>query len=256
MKTMWTSFSLAWNFLTVIPLPFSIQSHVQPQMFAASFGWYPFVGFLLGTILVFSDRLLMSIFTESVVNTILIILLVMLTGALHQDGLADTIDSVAGGKNSEHRLAILRDSRIGAIGATGLILALGLRYVGLANLPPGSRESLLLCMPALGRWSMVVGAWRVSYPRVEGGVAAAFIQHVSFRDVFMATMIAGIGLLWAIHPLNAVVLLLSVVGIIRLLVWGASRLFGGVTGDILGSMNEVTEIAFLVFAPLIIGKVS
>ncbi|MGB0911399.1 MAG: adenosylcobinamide-GDP ribazoletransferase [Nitrospirales bacterium] len=252
MKTMWTSFSLAWNFLTILPLPFSAQSHVQPRLLAASFGWYPFVGFLLGTILVLSDRLFVALLSEPMANMLLLTILVVLTGALHQDGLADTIDGVAGGKDSAHRLAILRDSQIGAIGATGLILSLGLRYAGLSSLPPGSRESLLLCLPALGRWSMVVGSWKVDYPRPEGGVAAAFIQYISFRDVFMATMIMGIGLMWAVHPLNAIILLLSVVILIRLFVWGASRLFGGITGDLLGTMNEMTEIVFLLCAPLVV----
>ncbi len=249
MKTMWTSFSLAWNFLTILPLPFSTQSQVQPQQLAISFGWYPFVGFLLGTILVLGDRLFLTVLAEPVANMLLITLLVVLTGALHQDGLADTIDGLAGGKDPVHRLAILRDSQIGAIGAMGLILSIGLRYAGLSSLPPGSRESLLLCLPALGRWSMVVGSWKVTYPRLEGGVAKAFIQYISFRDVFMATMIMGMGLMWAVHPLNAIILLLSVVILIRLFVWGASRLFGGITGDLLGTMNEMTEIIFLLCAP-------
>ena len=252
MKTIWDSFSLAWNFLTIIPLPLSRQSQVQSQMLAASFGWYPFIGFLLGTILVVSDRLLLEVFTEPVVNMLLITLLVVLTGALHQDGLADTIDALAGGKDPEHRLTILRDSHIGAIGTTGLILVLGLRYAGLAGLPPGARETVLLCMPAFGRWSMVIGSWKVSYPRPEGGLAAAFLQHLSLRDVFLATLILCIGLIWAIHPLKAMVLLLGVVVVIRLLVLGATRLFGGVTGDILGTMNEITEILFLISVPLLV----
>mgnify|MGYP000751877791 CR=1 FL=1 len=189
MKTMWSSLSLAWNFLTIIPLPFSRQSHVNPQMLAASFGWYPFVGFLLGTILVMSDRLLLSVLSEPMTNMLLLTILVVVTGGLHLDGLADTIDGLAGGKDSTHRLAIMRDSQVGAIGATGLILAIGLRYAGLSSLPPGGRESLLFCLPALGRWSMVVGSWKVSYPRPEGGVASAFIQYISVRDVIMATMI-------------------------------------------------------------------
>ncbi|GJL53332.1 MAG: adenosylcobinamide-GDP ribazoletransferase [Nitrospirales bacterium] len=254
MKGLWQSFSLAWNFLTILPLPFSSQSHVQPQTIAASFGWYPFVGFLLGTILVLSDRLLMMVLSEPVANMLLLSILVMVTGALHQDGLADTIDAMAGGKDPHHRLAIMRDSHIGAIGATGLILAIGLRYAGLVNLPSESRESLLLCMPALGRWSMVMASWNVTYPRPDGGVAAAFIQFISVRDVFMATMIMLIGLMWAIHPLKAIVLLFGIMLMTRLIVWWASRAFGGVTGDILGTINEVIELIFLVSAPWFVGN--
>ena len=254
MKAMWSSFSLAWNYLTIVPLPFSRQSHVNPQMLATSFGWYPFVGFLLGTILVMSDRLLLSVLSEPMTNMLLLTILVVVTGGLHLDGLADTIDGLAGGEDSTHRLAIMRDSQVGAIGATGLILAIGLRYAGLSSLPPGGRESLLLCLPALGRWSMVVGAWKVSYPRPEGGVASAFIQYISIRDVSMATIILAMGLMWAVHPMKAVFLMFAMVAIIRFIVWGASRLFGGVTGDVLGALNEVTELIVLLCAPWLVNR--
>lgn len=258
MKTLWTPFSLAWNFLTIIPLPRSNQNNPQPRLLAASLGWYPFVGFVLGSVLVGSDRLLSSFLSQPIVNMLLVTLLVVLTGGLHQDGFADTLDGVAGGKDPTHRLTILRDSRIGAIGATGLMLALGLRYAGLVSLPPGSRESLLFCMPALGRWAMVIGSWRASYPRPEGGVAAAFLQHVSPWDISLATVMIGIGLIWAITPGKALVLVLVVATLVRAMVWWASRLFGGVTGDVLGAMNEVVEILFLVAASWLVmeGNVS
>ena len=222
-----------------------------PVCWLDRFGWYPFVGFLIGTILVLCDRLFSTVLAEPVVSLLVLTVLVTLTGGLHQDGLADTIDGVAGGKSPEHRLAILRDGRIGAIGATGLILALGLRYAGFVNLPPGSRESFLLCMPALGRWSMVVGSWSVSYPRPEGGVAAPFIRHVSYQDILLGTLMVGIGLVWVLGPMPGMVVILGMLIMVRLLVWGASRLFGGVTGDILGANNEITEILFVVAAPLI-----
>lgn len=252
MKAIWGSFSLAWNFLTIVPLPWSSQSDVNPRMLAESFGWYPFVGFLIGTVLVLCDRLFSTVLAESVGSLLLLTMLVFLTGGIHQDGLADTIDSIAGGKTPEQRLAILRDGRIGAIGATGLILALGLRYAGLVHLPSGSRESLLLCMPALGRWSMVVGSWSVSYPRQEGGIAAPFIRHMSFRDLVLGTLMVGVGFVWALGPARGITVMVAVLILTRLLVWGAARLFGGVTGDILGATNETTEILFLITAPLII----
>ena len=252
MNAIWTSFSLAWNLLTIIPLPSSSHADVRPHILASSLGWYPFVGFLLGTILVLGDRLFSAIFPDPIVNLLLLTLLIVLTGALHQDGLADTIDALAGGKDREQRLAILKDGRIGAIGATGLILGLGLRYAGLASLPSGSREILLLCMPAIGRWSMVLGAWWGSYARPEGGLAAPFIQYVSLREVSLATMIIGLGLLYTMSPFNTLVLLILILLGMKILVWYATRLFGGITGDILGTTNEMTEIVFLFFAPLLI----
>ena len=72
-------------------------------MLARSFGWYPIVGFLLGAMLLLSDRALMTVLAEPVVNVLLIILLILITGALHQDGFVDTIDGIAGGKDAAHR---------------------------------------------------------------------------------------------------------------------------------------------------------
>ena len=252
MKSIWTSFSLAWNFLTIIPLPWSSQSDVDSRMLARSFGWYPFVGFLIGTVLVLSDRLFAPVLAEPVVSLLLLTFLVILTGGLHQDGLSDTIDGIAGGKSPDHRLAILRDGRIGAIGATGLILALGLRYGGFMNLPSGSRESFLICMPALGRWSMVLGSWSVTYPREEGGVAAPFIRHITIQELILSTLMMEVGLLWALGLVRGMIVMVAVLIVTRLVVWGASRLFGGMTGDILGATNEVVEILFIVAAPLIL----
>ena len=177
----------------------------------------------------------------------------VVTGGLHQDGLADTIDAVAGGNNTEDRLAILRDCRIGAIGATGLILALGLRYMGMLHLPAGIRESCLWCLPAVGRWSMVLGSWGVRYPRPEGGIASPFIQHLTIQDLLLGTIAMGIGLVWAMGVVQGLLVMVGVCIVTRLLVWGATRLFGGVTGDILGFTNEITEILFLLTAPLLIG---
>ena len=252
MKAIWQSFALAWNLLTIIPVPLRSHLEIQPRALAASLGWYPFIGFLMGTILVLSDRFLSGTFPDPIVNLLLLTLLIILTGALHQDGLADTIDALAGGRSREHRLSILKDGRIGAIGATGLIVGLGLRYAGFMNLPPGSREPLLLCMPAVGRWSMVLAAWWGSYARSEGGLAAPFIQNVAWQEVFLATVIIGMGLLYSMGPLSAIALLLGIPIGVGFLVWCATRLFGGITGDILGTTNEIIEIVFLILAPIFV----
>ena len=75
------------------------------------------------------------------------------------------------------------------------------------------------------------------------------------RDVIIATTILGMGMFWSLHPVYVIVLMLSIVAIVRLVVWGAARLFGGVTGDILGAINEIIEIGVLVFAPFLVRNV-
>ena len=130
------TFLFAWQFLTAIPLSRSTHD-AKPEELAASMSWYPMVGCLLGALLAAVDMALAQVFSSQVTNIVLILILVAITRGLHQDGLADMVDGLAGGRTAPARLAIMRDGRIGAIGATGLFLALGLRYAGLNAVPVG-----------------------------------------------------------------------------------------------------------------------
>jgi adenosylcobinamide-GDP ribazoletransferase len=147
----------------------------------------------------------------------------------------------------------MRDGRIGAIGATGLVLVLGLKYAGLADLPNEGRSAMLLCLPAVGRWAMVVSAISAPYARSEGGLAQPFLSHLSARHVLGASLLLGLALLWALGPVGALCCLV-VLGIAAYaMTLFARRLFGGITGDTLGAVNEITEVLFLLAAPLFLG---
>ncbi len=244
-------FIFAWHFLTTIPLSRVHHEPTGPEL-AASMAWYPVVGFLIGGGLVAVDVALCLVFEDTVVNGLLIVLLVLLTRGLHQDGLADTLDGLAGGRTPEKRLTIMRDPRIGAIGATGLFLLLILRYAGLMALPPECRLPALFCMPAMGRWAMVTLAWISPYARVEGGLAAPFLTHLSWRHVAISTAMLMTGLAVGVGAVGAG-LILVVGAVVVLLSWRACRSwFGGITGDTLGATNEVIEVLFLLFIPLLL----
>ena len=251
MKHAWAGFALAWQFLTIIPLPSRGVPETIPSTFSMALRWFPVVGFLLGIGLVAMDRALDGLFAPVVLNLIILSVYVVATGGLHQDGLADTVDALAGGTTPEHRLEIFRDSHIGALGVTGLILSLALRYAGLMALPGGIRELVLLCMPAVGRWSLVLGIWKAVYPRVEG-LGASFIRNCSSVDVVLATIILSLCLGAAFGPISAVLVLCVGFILIRAYVWWISRKIGGITGDILGSINEGTEIIFILCAPMFV----
>ncbi len=249
MKQAWAGFALAWQFLTIIPLPSRWLPETIPLTFSMALRWFPVVGFLLGIGLVAIDRALEDLFTPMVLNLIMLVLYVVATGGLHQDGLADTVDALAGGTTPEHRLEIFRDSHIGALGVTGLILSLALRYAGLMALPGGIRELVLLCMPAVGRWSMILGVWKAVYPRKKG-LGASFIQNCSSVDVVLATILFSLGIGVVFGPIIAVAVLCVGSLLVRLYVWWISRKIGGITGDILGSINEGIEIVFILCAPM------
>ncbi len=245
------TFLFAWQFLTAIPLSRSTHD-AKPEELAASMSWYPFVGCLLGALLVTADLLLAQVFSTQVTSVLLMLLLISITRGLHQDGLADMVDGLAGGRTAQARLAIMRDGRVGAIGATGLFLALGLRYAGLNALPAGEHIALLIGMPAVGRWAMVVGAFHVTYARSEGGLAQPFLAHLSWRHLCVATVTVGVVMTLLLGPWPALCCLFIGMALVRLSTAWFHRMFGGVTGDLLGAMNEVAEILFILIVPVVL----
>ncbi|HEU4501192.1 MAG TPA: adenosylcobinamide-GDP ribazoletransferase [Nitrospira sp.] len=250
MTTSLKPFIFAWQFLTAVPLSRDLH-HPAPHELAGSMLWYPFVGILLGAFMVMTDMLLARWLSPEVVAALLILLLVVMTRGLHQDGLADTLDGLAGGRMPTDRLTIMRDPRIGAIGATGLFVSLILRYSALVSLPEPLKFPALLCMPAIGRWAMVVGAYGASYARAEGGLAAPFLAHLSARHVLGATVVVVSLMAWSLGFAAALIVLLIGGILSRLITMCCRYYFAGITGDTLGATNEVVEISFLLFMPFL-----
>jgi adenosylcobinamide-GDP ribazoletransferase len=147
----------------------------------------------------------------------------------------------------------MRDARIGAIGATGLMLALGLRYAGLMAIPQAERLAVLLCMPVLGRWAMVVTAFSMPYARPEGGLAHPFLQQLSARELLTSALIPFAALVWFFGPGGVIVCAVTAT-VARAIAVLSRRLLGGVTGDVLGATNEIAEIVFLITISAIAGR--
>ena len=240
---------LAWHFLTIIPL--CNASHVQPlpRELASSMQWYPAVGLIIGGMLVAGDAVFSMVFTPDVTALMVLCVLIVLTGGLHQDGLADTIDGLGKRGSPSERLAVMKDGSIGALGATGLMLVLGLRFTGILNLPSADRIVLLFCMPMIGRWAMVVSSFGSSHARVGGGIASDFFNEIQLKDVVWATVWVGIFLCGTLGCVLGGLTLGLVAIMVRGLHFFFSRVFGGLTGDMLGAINEVTEIVFLFVLP-------
>jgi len=241
----------AWQFLTAVPLTRECHDPA-PDELAGSMLWYPFVGILLGGFLVLTDVVLARWLPREVVAALLILVLVAMTRGLHQDGLADTLDGLAGGRTASGRLTIMRDPRIGAIGATGLFLSLILRYGALVSVPEALRAQVLLCMPAMGRWGMVVGAYGATYARAEGGLAAPFLAHLSGRHVLGATLLIVALMVWSFGPVPALAAVVAGGLLSRLATNFYQHMFGGITGDTLGTTNELIEVIFVLLMPVLL----
>jgi adenosylcobinamide-GDP ribazoletransferase len=214
--------------------------------------WYSTVGLLIGGLVTVADLGLRLWVTAEVGNALLIVLVVLLTRGLHQDGLADTVDGLAGGRTAEDRLRIMRDPRVGAFGATALFLSLLLRYAGLLALPSTLRLPVLLCMPAIGRWAMVSLAWASPSARSDGGLAASFLTHLSWQQVLLSSLVLVVALTVALGGSVAVATMGMGILLLVLIRQRCLTLLGGVTGDVLGATNEVIEILFLLLIPALV----
>lgn len=245
------SFLLALQFLTVIPIrPFD---KVNSQELGRSTAFFPVVGAIQGLTLVGVDWSLSMVLPQDVVNGLLIIALVLTNGGLHLDGLADTIDGLAGGNTREERLRIMRDSQIGAIGVVAICLVLMLKLLALINLPQGLRGAIIFLFPVIGRWVMVPMAYWSPYAREGEGVGKTFAEYTTRKELAIATgvLVPFCSILLGWTGLVYIVMLSFITYLMT--VFFKKRL-NGITGDVLGFQSELGEVIFLILT--IIGGVS
>jgi len=172
---------------------------------------------------------------------------ILLTGAFHEDGLADTADGFGGGKSRKQKLEIMRDSRIGTYGACALVISIVARWSALATIAePASVASALLVAHAVARAQLPVFMWLIPPARSDGlsagaGQTPSQIALIAAALGFLC-LAFGLGFGKAIMGL----LLLSLVGFGW--AWLATKQVGGQTGDILGALEQIGEIAILLMA--------
>ncbi|HTY81182.1 MAG TPA: adenosylcobinamide-GDP ribazoletransferase, partial [Dehalococcoidales bacterium] len=160
------TFLSALQFLTSIPV--YIRKKLEPKQIGQATMWFPLIGFGIGMVLALINWILAHFLPTSVVNILLIVTLVIMTGALHLDGFADTCDGIAGHKPVEERWKVMHDSRTGAFGVVGIALLLLVKYVALNNIPNTWLIPTLIIMPAVSRFAMVYALFAFPYARPEG----------------------------------------------------------------------------------------
>jgi adenosylcobinamide-GDP ribazoletransferase len=236
-----TQLRLAAGFLTIIPVLGARPS--TPADVAASFRWFPLVGFVLGAIVAGEDWMMRLLVGRALSAAIVVMTLAVITGALHLDGLADTADALGAGSDRERALAIMRDSQIGSFGAIALFFVLGLKLLALTS-ACGGRMLALYLAPGLGRYAMVAIAERLDYLRDEGA-GAALLGAPGARGLTAASVIVVVAMLPVLghRALRAVVTAVVVSILLRICY---RRWLGGVTGDMLGAAGELVETAVLI----------
>jgi adenosylcobinamide-GDP ribazoletransferase len=236
---------LALGFLTILPVMDS--APVAEETVAASFAWFPLVGFAIGLALCLEDWFLGIRLGLTIRSVIDVLSLTLLTGAIHVDALADTADALGARSDRTRALEIMRDSRIGTYGALALIFDLTLKFIALATLAGWRRYAALFIAPGLARWAMVSVTQGIDYLR-PSGAGAALVGSESGGRMLKAGVTVAVALALVLSPRTIVATLLALVvpALMRLFY---ARWIGGVTGDMIGACGELVEvIAFVVMA--------
>ena len=241
-------FILALQFLTIIPITKKLTC--TEEDLGKSMFYFPLVGFAIGGFLVATRTLLSSILPAAVVDALVVTLLVVITGSMHLDALADTTDAVASGKDREGKLKVMKDTSVGAMGVVSICLVILLKYVMILSLPPALKNKALLLMPVMGRWAQVMLAYSAEYAGLTRGLGFPFTEQVTGLIFILASAVTVV-IAIALFFLEGIFVAAGVV--VFMLLYGLffKRICGGVTGDILGAATEITEVLVLLLLLLI-----
>ncbi len=241
------SMMAAIQFLTIFSS--GKRGEVTSDYLSRSLFYFPFVGLLIGGCLVGVNFLFSKHLNHSVVNLSIILLLVILTGALHLDGFADTVDGFYAGKDKQEILKIMGDSHIGTMGVIALIILILLKFALLEGIPEGIKYKALLLMPLSSRWAMVVSGSLSKGAKTEG-LGKFFCKPVKLREWLGATLFTLI-VAFLILKTQLPLFILSIFLFTLILTRYITRKIGGMTGDTFGAINESTEVFSLLIFSLI-----
>lgn len=246
----WRAFSLAVQFLTVLPWGRSLQVEADSSLAiqGRSLVWYPVVGLMLGVLLTGLSGLLPT--PHYVTAAIVVAVWVILTGGLHLDGLADCADAWVGGLGDrEKTLRLLKDPLCGAMAVLSLVLVLLLKTVAVAALVFSEAWLWLWAVPLLSRASLLLLFLTTPYVRPQGlgEVLASYFPKPLSWGVLLLVMSVGFlllpGMLWVLWLMVALLVCMAVR-------WAALKRIQGFTGDIAGAQVELIEVALLVAASI------
>ena len=242
-------FFTALQFFTRLPVPRWVG--YEPEWLQQSARYFPLVGAVVGLVGAAVLWVALGLFPLPVAVLLSMVATVVLTGAFHEDGLADTCDGLGGAVSRERALEIMKDSRIGSYGAVGLLLVLGLKAAALASLPvPAIYAALILGHAASRAAAVSVIRWLPYAGDVAHAKAKPLAQRVSRSGfivawgwaIAIALAVAACSPAWA--AMVSIGLLLAFAAAVGCALWLKRRL-GGMTGDTLGATQQLSELLVL-----------
>jgi len=245
-RGLFDEFAVAMAVLTRLPV--GVAGQDEPGAIAASSWAFPLVGAGVGGLAALSFFIAEALGCSALVAAGLAVLAgIALTGAFHEDGLADTADGFGGGRDRDTKLAVMRDSRQGSFGILALIFSVGLRIAALAALGDPIHAGLaLLAAHAASRGALPLTMHLLSPARTDG---LGFTAGRPSRAMALIAAVIGVAIaLAALGPARGIAALLLAAAGIALLAMLARRQIGGYTGDVLGAFQQIGEIVMLLVA--------
>jgi adenosylcobinamide-GDP ribazoletransferase len=232
-------FFTALGYFTRVPVPRWVG--YEPHYLNAAARYFPLIGVLVGATGAIVYMAALRIFPVGVAVLLSMAVTLLITGAFHEDGLADCVDAFGGGYTREDTLRIMHDSRIGAFGAIALVIALALKWQALVSLPPLRAAWLMIAAHAASRACAISYLVTLDYVRAEGKAkpVAQRMTHGAFGCAILVGMPWLFWPQWRLGCITLVVLLVLRVALGRYFV----RRIGGYTGDCLGFAQQIFELA-------------
>lgn len=242
MKQLANDLLLALSYFTRLPVDRWVD--YEAAALDRAMGWFPLAGWLVGLAGAATLYLGCLLFPLSVAVLLAMIVMVLATGAFHEDGLADTSDGFGPVGDREKALQVMKDSRLGTYGVLGLVLVLALKYLALTSL--GDAQLAALALLAAQPLSRMLATFLVPLlPQVSGANSAtrAVARRVALGSLITAVLLAAPALLILPNLMLSAVALAAV--IVAVFAFACRARFGGYTGDILGAAQQLAETAIL-----------
>lgn len=233
----------AIRFLTILPLPGSGEN--DTSFFGGALFYFPIIGLLIGSFSALGAFFLVNALPIGVVAVLLTIFLSLASGFLHLDGLADSCDGLLSARPAQKCLEIMRDSRIGVMGAAALSVVFLLKTASIAALDPTNIYSALIIAPVAGRTSIILMMALLPYARKNEGLGVLFYSGNNRWAAFFSALFF-ITVTTVLIPTKFIMLSLTLVVSVAVFSWVCRKKIGGATGDTLGAVCEITETMVLI----------
>ncbi len=241
----WRALACAMQFLTRIPL--STRTLFDNKDYANSLAWYPVIGLILGGLVWLSGVALTELSSTSLAAALVLAVWVLLTGALHLDGVADCADAWVGGfGDREKTFQILKDPRSGPIAVVVLLLVLFVKWAALEVLLGSDHWSIIGLIPLLARGAMPYIFWRLDYASASG-LGSALVEELSRQRILISLLVVALTVALSLAAELDILLLFAVVSLLIYLWWkrASYQKLGGFNGDCAGALVEFLELGLL-----------